>query len=131
MKLRDITERLRRQALYFTLFQMAVTLGVALVIWLFWGFYSGVSAFTGGMICVIPNLYFAWRFFSATGALAAKQIVRGMYRAEMIKLLLTGLLFLVVFTYLPIDVLPFFAGFILTQFVGWFAPLIIQFRASL
>ena len=131
MKLRHITDQLRRQAFYFTIFQVAVMLGVAALIGLFWGFHSGVSAFIGGLTCAIPGLYFAWRFFSATGALATKQIVRGMYRAEMIKLLLTGLLFLVVFTYLPIDVLPFFVGFVLAQFAGWFAPLIIKFRASL
>jgi ATP synthase protein I len=131
VKLSDITDQLRRQALYFSIFQMTVAFCVAVLIWLFWGFSSGVSAFAGGLTCVIPNGFFAWRFFGATGALAAKQIVRGMYRAEMIKLLLTGLLFLVVFTYLPVDVLPYFVGFLLAQFAGWFAPLIIQFRASL
>jgi F0F1-type ATP synthase assembly protein I len=57
--------------------------------------------------------------------MAAKQIIRGMYRAEMIKLLLTGVLFMVVFTYLPVKVGFLFVGFVLAQLTVWFAPLII------
>jgi ATP synthase protein I len=111
------------------IFQVAVALAISAVIWLGWGLVAGASAFVGGLTCAIPNLYFAHRFFKATGALATKQIVRGMYRAEMIKLLLTALLFLVVFTYLPIDALPFFIGFVLAQLTAWFSPFIMKFNS--
>lgn len=119
MKIRQITDRFQRQAYSFTVFQVAVFLVAGLLIWPFWGFRSAASVWVGGLTCALPQLYFAHRFFRDTGALAAKQIVRGMYRAEIIKLLLTGLLFVVVFETLPVDVLAYFIGFVLAQFTGF------------
>lgn len=108
--------------------QLAVVLAAAAVVGLIWGGPQAASVGIGGVTCAIPQLYFARRFFAATGALATKQIVRGMYRAEMIKLLLTGLLFMVVFKYLPIDVPAFFLGFLLAQLTAWVSPLIMKFN---
>jgi ATP synthase protein I len=112
------------------IFQLAVAFCLGVLIWLLWGFRAGASVWVGGLTCAIPHLYFARRFFNATGALATKQIVRGMYRAEMIKLLLTGLLFMVVFKFLPIDILAFFVGFIVVQLTAWVSPLIIKFNTQ-
>lgn len=130
MTLKKITQQWQRQAYKFMMIQLAVAFVVGVLFWPFWGLAACASVWVGGLTCALPQLYFARRFFSATGALAVKPIVRGMYRAEMIKLLLTGLLFLVVFKTLPIDVLAFFVGFVLTQFAAWIAPLMIQMNTS-
>ncbi len=125
MGLERITNHLRRRAYRFILFQVGIVLLFSGLFWLVWGFSAGFSTFAGGLTCALPNLYFARQFFSSTGALAAKQILRGMYRAEMIKLLLTALLFMVVFTYLPVEAGFLFIGFVLAQLTVWFSPLII------
>lgn len=119
MTLRQLTHRYQRQAYHFTIFQVAISFLVGLAIWPIWEFRAAASVWVGGLTCALPNLYFAHRFFKDTGALAAKQIVRGMYRAEIVKLLLTGLLFVVVFETLPVDVLAFFIGFVFAQFTGF------------
>ncbi|MBX9585924.1 MAG: ATP synthase subunit I [Gammaproteobacteria bacterium] len=119
MELRHITDHYQRQAYYFMVFQVGIALVFGLIIWLVWGFRSGASVWVGGLTCAIPHLYFAHRFFTATGALAAKQIVRGMYRAEIVKLLLTVFLIVIVFKTLPVDVLAFFIGFILAQITAF------------
>jgi len=125
MSLQDISHQQRRRAYLFVVCQAVLVLPFAVLAWLLWDLKSGGSLLTGGLVCALPNLYFARQFFSTTGAMAAKQILRGMYRAEMIKLLLTAVLFMVVFTYLPVKAGFLFVGFVLAQLTVWFAPLLI------
>jgi len=84
------------------------------------------SALAGGLTCMLPNAYFAYRLFQYQGAQAAKLIVKSFYRAEAAKLLMTAALFVVVFKYLSVRPLPFFLTYIVVQMVFWAAPLIVD-----
>ena len=88
---------------------------------------AGVSAFLGGLICLIPNAYLVYRAFSHSGARAAKNIVKDFYKGEAGKFLLTCCGFTLVFILVrPLDAMALFSTFVLVQAVSWFAPLLLR-----
>ncbi len=85
----------------------------------------GYSALLGGIICLIPNAYFAYRTFAYQGAQAARKIVNSFYKAEAVKLGLTALFFGLTFKYVkPLEPLSLFMTFFIVQVVHWLAPLL-------
>lgn len=87
----------------------------------------GYSALLGGVICAVPNAWFAYRSFAFQGARAANRIVKSFYKAEAVKLALTALLFGMTFKFVdPIEPLTLFIAFILVQMVHWLAPFLIS-----
>lgn len=94
------------------------------VLGLFVGKIAAWSVLAGGLICVIPNAYFAWRAFRYRGARAAREILRSFYQGEAVKFVLTAVLFALVFVWLkPLSPLALFVGFIGTQIFGWVGSL--------
>jgi ATP synthase protein I len=87
---------------------------------------AAVSALLGGLVCVIPNVYFARTLFKHQGARSARKIVNGFYAGEAYKLVLTVALFAMVFKTMMVNPLVFFLAYVVTQLVFWFAPLIIN-----
>jgi ATP synthase protein I len=57
-----------------------------------------MSFFLGGLIQLVPNTYFAWRVFRFSGAAAAHRVAQSFYRGEMVKFVLTGAGFALVFS---------------------------------
>jgi len=91
------------------------------------GLVSGYSALLGGLICLIPNVYFAFRAFKYRGARAARHIVRSFYLGEAVKLGLTAGLFTLVFVGVkPLAPLALFIGYLSVQLVGWLVPLCVD-----
>jgi len=85
------------------------------------------SIFLGGMVCFLPNFYFAWQVFTHQGAHAAKDIVRSFYRAEAVKFGLTAVLFALVFILVrPLNPISFFLTYAVVQVIHWLAPLVIK-----
>ncbi|MDR3443365.1 MAG: F0F1 ATP synthase subunit I [Legionella sp.] len=107
------------------LVQLIVTLVFAVLCAVAYGANAASSALLGGMVCVIPNAYFARKLFKYQGARSAKQIVNSFYKGEAIKILLSVLLFTAVFIWVKITPLAFFAAYIMILMTHWFAPLII------
>ena len=85
---------------------------------------AALSAVLGGLVSVVPNAYFARQLFQYQGARQARQIVNRFYKGEAMKLLLTVVLFAMVFKWATILPLVFFLVYITTQMVFWFSPLI-------
>ena len=104
--------------------QFAVTLLLAVLAMLFSGVIAAESAILGGLVCILPNAYFARKLFRYNGAGAAKKIVDSFYRGEALKIFLSIALFTLVFKFFIIVPLIFFAVYIVTQMVFWFSPLI-------
>ncbi|MFI4963327.1 MAG: ATP synthase subunit I [Legionellales bacterium] len=106
-----------------------VQLGVTLLLAGFfaWAYNSNAakSALLGGMVCIIPNAYFALKLFKHQGARAAKQIVNSFYKAEALKIILSIFLFTAVFVLCRITPLAFFVSYIVVQTTHWLAPWII------
>ncbi len=107
------------------LLQLGVTVLIALIALLVGDSLAAYSAVVGGMVCVLPNAYFAYKLFKYGGSHAARQIVNGFYKGEAMKLMISVALFALVFKFLKINPLVFFSAYIAAQMVFWFAPLII------
>ncbi len=113
----------QRSVWYFLALQQAAVLCIAAVVVCFLGLKAGFSCVVGGMVSVLPNAYFAKMLFKHHGARAARQIVNSVYKGEAMKLLLTVTLFALVFRYVSVNPLIFFASYIAVQMMVWFAPL--------
>ena len=104
------------------LVQLIILLPLCLVAWL-WSENSPTTAYSllsGGLICVIPNAYFASYAFRYTGARAAPMIARAFFWGETGKFLLTVVGFGAVFLLVkPLDALALFSAFGAMILVQW------------
>jgi ATP synthase protein I len=74
----------------------AVTAAFAVTaVWMISGRAAAIAALFGGIVVVVPALYFAFRVDRRRGKTQANEILGAFYRAEVGKLLLTALLFFV------------------------------------
>lgn len=81
------------------------------------------SFLTGGAIALIAHGYFAYKAFAFSGARAAREIMRGFYMGEAGKVVITALLFVAVFKWLPeVQTKYLIAGFFLALSLNWLAP---------
>ena len=116
----SLVKRTRRVAFRVVKIQLAALVVAAV----FAGFIdrtTSLSVFVGGMICVIPASYFAFKAFSVVGAIQAQQVVKAFYLGEAVKLLLTVALFVVAFKWLPIAAPPLLIGYFITLCANWLA----------
>ena len=103
--------------------QAAVAGGASILFFAVWGVQFGYSALAGGSIAVLPNFVFATLAFSHSGASSSGKVVKSFFLGEAIKLLLTIVLFALVFGTLKVLFAPLFACYALC--------LIVPFAASL
>ena len=95
---------------------------VATIVMIFASVHAGYSVFIGGLVCILPNAYFASRVFRHEGARAARKILRSFYIGEAVKLLLTALFFGVALVVLNVQPLALFGGYL----VAWFSLIIAE-----
>jgi ATP synthase protein I len=86
------------------------------------GWRSALSPFLGGLTAFLPNLYFALRI-QRTKNNNAKEIVNSFYAGESGKLVLTALLFFLIFQVPQLKILPLLSGYMAALSVFWFALL--------
>lgn len=93
----------------------------------FFGAEAALSALLGGLVCLLPNTYFAWRAFRYQGARLANDIVKSFYRAEAGKFGLTAALFTLVFVAVPpSNPVFFFGAYVVTLFTQWLGPWLLR-----
>lgn len=95
---------------------IAISSGFAVVS----GLQSAKSPFLGALAAFIPNLYFALHILRASGQ-DAKKIVNSFYAGESGKLILTAVLFFLIFQIPNINFLTLLLGYIAVLSVFWFA----------
>lgn len=107
--------------------QALVVLAVALTCGVFLGFVAGYSGFLGGLIALLANLYFAYKAFRYFGARSVRAIVQSFWAGEMGKLILTAVLFALVFVGVrPLEPLALFGGYLLVLGTGASALLLVK-----
>lgn len=84
------------------------------------GWKSAVSPLLGGMVAVLPNLYFAYKIYLAR-ELGAQGVLNAFYAGETVKLILTVALFSIVLQIPSVDFLTLMAGYAAVLSVFWFA----------
>lgn len=112
MKIRNKTPLHRLAVFPLLLTQLAVALLAATVGWLWKGPVAGYSTLLGGMIALVPNLYFTYKAFRYFGARSVNAIVQSFWSGEMGKLILTAALFALVFAGVErLNVAALFVGY--------------------
>jgi ATP synthase protein I len=97
--------------------QAGVSMGLAVMLWWWHGSVAATSALLGGMVAVIPNGFLAARLLQPRTN-DARTLLRSAWIGEFGKVVLTVLLFAVIFGAVrPIAPLAVFGGFIAAQFV--------------
>ena len=104
--------------------QMLIILIVSGLTLLLAGAREAGSAIAGGLVGFVPNAYFAIKFGRQDPRKTASQVVRAFYLGETIKLVVTALLFAIVFQIPGIEFMPLFIGFVPVVMVFWFALLL-------
>lgn len=98
------------------LLQAAMTVLIGLLFWLIQGWVAAYSAWLGGVTALLPNLYFTYKAFQYFGARSIGAIVQSFWAGQMGKLILTAMLFAVLFLGVkPLNVFAVFIGYILVQ----------------
>ena len=110
-----------RTVLVILAIQLAITIVAASVAMILVGFKGAYSALIGGGINILATAYFAVKVFSAKPGSSAKQIARAFYWGEVVKLLLTGILFASVLLWLNAEFLPLFITYAVTMLAFWLA----------
>lgn len=87
------------------------------------GFHAANSAMKGGLVALIPSLYFAWRIGSVRGGKQASRFVSNLYRAEAGKFGLTvALMAMVLVTAPPSNPIFFFVAYMAVILAHWLLP---------
>lgn len=89
-----------------------------LAAWIY-SFNMGLSFLLGGSINLIPSYIFAKIVFKQSGARALKKTLSAFYIGEALKLLLTAVLFILVFQWQELHALSMFLGFVTAQIIYW------------
>ena len=96
--------------------QITTTFFLTITFWLFDNKITAYSSLLGGLLSLIPNVFLAARLIAAPRS--AKAVLRAAYIGEAGKVVLTFLLFGLVFVIVkPLDVKILFISFIVVQFV--------------
>jgi ATP synthase protein I len=81
---------------------------------------TAYSVLMGGLISIVPNIYFARWAFRFSGARAARQITQSFYRGEAGKFVLTVVLFAMLFaTVKPLNVVAIFLVYMFMMVLNW------------
>ncbi len=112
----------------FLILQIALLFIVAFVSWAARGKEAFISSILAGVVFLLPNVYFAYKFFRHRGALMAKKIINAFYMGEAVKFILTVILFSLVFALYQVKPWPFFITYIVLQGAHWLSPLFINHR---
>jgi len=115
----------RDQAYRFMILPTGVVMVVALLAGMLFGSKIGYSILLGGVVWWVPNFYFAHKLFAKMET-RSQQMLRVFLRAEIIKLVLYGVFFILAYKFFSVAILPFLLGFMLAQAAFWLTPLIVN-----
>lgn len=92
---------------------------LTLLTYLIQGRVGAYSVILGGLVSIIPNAYFGRMVFRHAGARAIETVVKSAYVGEVVKLILMGAGFGLIFAQVdPVSASMVFAGFVLTHLAG-------------
>lgn len=113
-----------KTAVKILVWQLLLIAGLSLVMFFIKGSQSGGSTFLGGLAYWIPAFLFVWRVFSKPFASAARSFLVKFVAGEALKLILSGVLFILIVNYLPVQTLSVLIGFIGAIISFWIASML-------
>lgn len=114
-----LQKKIQQQAYRIVIWQFACVVLLAILAAILRGKNSGFSVLAGGSAYVLPNLLFVWRVFRYAGASQMAQFMSAFFIGEMLKLVLSAILFLMIVKYLPVSLLSLLVGFIGAIIAFW------------
>ena len=115
-----------RGLMVFLFAQSLLIVLISMCLLIFFNEHLATSALLGGLVALLPSLFFIKKLFAHQGARAAKKIVNSFYTGEALKLLSSIVLFILVFTCCSVQPVAFFLTYIAVVVSHWFSPLIIK-----
>lgn len=106
----QLTRSLQKDIFRIVFFQLMMIMGFTVVILLLKGSRYGLSVLAGGLSYWIPTLLFVWCASAFAGARAAMNFLLVFFAGEVLKLVLSGILFLFAIKYLEMHILYAFIG---------------------
>ncbi|MCE8044525.1 F0F1 ATP synthase assembly protein I [Halomonas daqingensis] len=107
------------------------TLLVALLAGLRHGHEGVLSALMGGLVSLLPSLYFVWRGLRVRDGRRPRVSVMNLYQAAMGKFGLTVALFVIVFVAVPpSNPAFFFVAYVAAQLMHWLTPWLLRDRPT-
>lgn len=119
MQVEPLTGFGKKIALKALMIQTSLVLIASFVLVVIIDLKAGLTVIAGGLIGIIPAWVFAKQAFRFAGARQARQVVRAFYLGEALKLLLTLLLFVLVFSFTKVHTGWLFFGYGLTLVAHW------------
>lgn len=107
-----LRKKVQHEAYHLVYWQVACVLVVAAITYILRGEIDGLSVLLGGLAYCLPNLIFVWRVFRYAGAQQMVAFMAAFFIGEMLKLILSGFLFLLIVKYLPHSLLSVLIGYI-------------------
>jgi len=107
-------------------FSIVIVLICCLITCICLDFDAALSAFTGGSIAIIPNMFFAYKAFKYVGASASRKVIDSFFSGVKIKMGITALLFSLAFKFLIILPLPFFGTFCIVMALPLISPIFVN-----
>lgn len=110
---------IQQKAYRIVIWQLIGVFIIAAIALLLTGINKGLSVLIGGLIYGIPNLIFVWRVFRYAGAQQMTAFLAAFFVGEMIKLILSGIFFVLVVKYLPVSLLSVLVGLAASMVAFW------------
>ncbi len=106
---------------------------LVLVLATIWGVinhHAFLSVLFGGIVCVIPNFFFANYFFSRQHTRRPGQILVAFYLGEFLKLIISAVVIVLAIIYLNLLILPTVLGYFVANMGFWMAPMFVLKQAA-
>ena len=101
--------------------QIAVALGISLVLTIAFGTRFGYSALVGAGIGILPSYYLAVRMFTRAKSMSPEQALRGIYLGGGIKVTFTVALFVLAILLLDVEFVVVILTYVAVVAVNWVA----------
>lgn len=122
-----LTKLARRKAIRIFQIQAVITLVIALVV-LLHSVVAAYSALIGGVLYLLPNVFFAWRVLGRQSH-TPRSVLADMYIGEIWKMVISIGCFAAVFILVqPVSPFPLFLTFILLQVLNWYLQMKVDDR---
>jgi ATP synthase protein I len=108
---KPLNKLIQSKAYKIVFWQLAGVALLAAISLLIKGVDIGFSVLAGGLCYGIPNLVFVWRVFRYAGAQQMTQFMAAFFAGEALKLILSGILFIMVVKTLAVSLLSVLVGF--------------------
>lgn len=117
---RSLVARLAGSQALVILAATAISAGVGGASW-------ALAGALGGLACLLPQTWFAWRMFRAGPGDPPRVMLAAFFQGEMVKLALIVVILVAIFRAWPaVPLAPLVLTFIAVQAVHWFAPLLLE-----